>query len=553
MPLQDVSQNAVRTPDLIDMMNSMMSQLAEMKSRQDQSDRVVLELANLKELVKCQPSGPTYASSEIEVRNEAGFHRVGDSNENLKMRQNPPQYPGHDGDSIRMYDQDRYMYSAENQYGRPIAEDPRFTEPRVRYGEYQNVGRQIPQDYGYAPGNSDRNVFPEISYVDREGRGSVYFNRNGQRNSYADREGYASGYVGKSYGDREYQAGNQNRFQDNYADREYHLGNQNRCRDSQWRNARPVCLPDDMNVNSNNNNSYRSGEVANAKVRPFQPKECDWYSYKDYFEAMAMQARWSDQTKCTKLMGALPVSLTGITSGIHQPFSYEELIARLDSAQGSANAKEDACLKLSSCTQGSEESISMFAERVRQLVERAYPDKDYSDKAKEEQALRAFLQGLSVKHEMSLTMQMQNFTSLREAAKYGSKLGQIISSRVNGEDIKRAPQFRKCDEVAENQALKDKFKQLRGELIEIKKELRSSDVKVRDYGQNNKSRFENRQGASYQKSERKTPNNSPCHACGQLGHWRPQCPSYQYGPAAPETTNSLNFQRTSLGGEVKVQ
>jgi len=90
MPLQDVSQNAVRTPDLIDMMNSMMSHLAEMKSRQDQSDRVVLELANLKELVKCQPSGPTYACSEIEVRNEAGFQRVGDSNENIKMRHNLP-------------------------------------------------------------------------------------------------------------------------------------------------------------------------------------------------------------------------------------------------------------------------------------------------------------------------------------------------------------------------------------------------------------------------------------------------------------------------------
>jgi len=165
-----------------------------------------------------------------------------------------------------MYDQDRYMYSAENQFGRPNAEDTRFTEPRVRYGEYQNVGRQIPQDYWYAPGNSDRNVFPEISYVEREGRGSVYFNRNGQRNSYADREGYASGYVGKSYGDRE-----------------YHFGNQNRCRDSQWRNATPVCLPDDMNVNSNNNNSYRSGDVANAKVNPFQPKESDWYSYKITF------------------------------------------------------------------------------------------------------------------------------------------------------------------------------------------------------------------------------------------------------------------------------
>ena len=84
-------------------------------------------------------------------------------------------------------------------------------------------------------------IFPEISYVDREGGGSVYFDRNGLRNSYADREGYASGYVGKSYGDREYQGGNQNRFQDNSADREYQVGNQNRCQDSQWRNARPVC------------------------------------------------------------------------------------------------------------------------------------------------------------------------------------------------------------------------------------------------------------------------------------------------------------------------
>ena len=37
------------------------------------------------------------------------------------------------------------------------------------------------------------------------------------------------------------------------------------------------------------------------KIQSFNPKETDWYRYREYFDSIVSQTSWSDQTKCAKL------------------------------------------------------------------------------------------------------------------------------------------------------------------------------------------------------------------------------------------------------------
>jgi hypothetical protein len=127
-------------------------------------------------------------------------------------------------------------------------------------------------------------------------------------------------------------------------------------------------------------------EDFSVKIKSFDPKEVDWYAYRTHFYGLADQAQWSDRTKATKLMAALQGSLAGVTAGLPCPVIFESLIGRVDGIYGLANAREDAVLKLQSCRLESGESVSLFAERVRQLIMRAYAM--YTAVDREEQALR---------------------------------------------------------------------------------------------------------------------------------------------------------------------
>jgi hypothetical protein len=151
-------------------------------------------------------------------------------------------------------------------------------------------------------------------------------------------------------------------------------------------------------------------------------------------------------------MGALDGNLLGITAGMGNEISVNDLLAKLDAIHGIDNAKNDAVTKLTSCRKQESELVAMFAERVRQLVNRAYPD--YREDAKDEQALRAFLQGLPTKHEMRLRMRTMQFKTLNDAVVYGSNLEHVlkeerqqekdrqnVSRSVNDDSVEEAVSF----------------------------------------------------------------------------------------------------------------
>ena len=281
---------------------------------------------------------------------------------------------------------------------------------------------------------------------------------------------------------------------------------------------------------------YRRGhdkyEDTSVRIRSFVAKESDWFSYRSYFEAVANQAGWSDRTRSVKLMAALDGNLIGITTGMNGQFSYSELLAKLDSIHGIENAREDAALKLSSCKKGDNETVALYAERVRQLVERAYPS--YSVRDKDEQALRVFLLGLPSRYDMRLKMRMVKFATLHDAVVYGSNLEHILhDEKQSGKDQLLGRAVKDDNELSKaiEKVSKDFEKIVDKKLSGFKEQMPRSEVRRSD------SEGDRKTGEGL--VQRRTMQNSPCFKCGEMGHWRNECPNTKSG-------GGLNYQVTPV-------
>ena len=261
------------------------------------------------------------------------------------------------------------------------------------------------------------------------------------------------------------------------------------------------------------------------KIQPYNPRETDWYRYREYFDSIVSQTTWSDQTKCAKLIGSLPLNLTGVTSGMTQPITYAAIMQRLDVVHGVSSSKEDADRKLRALEKGHTESVSLFAERIRQLCQRAYPAPDYTPKARDEQALKLFVQSLPTKHDMRKSMSMQTFKSLDEAVEYGTRFEMVIKEHEPHEKGKNVGHFRKCQESDQlSSQITESLKTHLSNVLknEVKEELHRN-IQTQNVKKQNESSVSQEKKAPVKK-EKKTRQNSACHGCGQLGHWKPECP-----------------------------
>ena len=146
----------------------------------------------------------------------------------------------------------------------------------------------------------------------------------------------------------------------------------------------------------------------------------DWLDYRDYFIQIANKANWSDNTRCVKLLVALDTALLGVTTKFGSDYTFRQLIMKLGHINGTDFAHCEASNKLATV----KKRWPVYAERIRRLVNRAYTN--YSPKVKDEQAIKAFLQGSPTKQGFKLKMKLTTFATLYEAIKYGSNLDQFL-------------------------------------------------------------------------------------------------------------------------------
>ena len=188
----------------------------------------------------------------------------------------------------------------------------------------------------------------------------------------------------------------------------------------------------------------------NVKVRSSNPKTQDWFTYKIYFNTIAGKAQWDDRMKVLKLLGALDGQLAGVTSGMEDTVTYEALEQNVDSIQGIINAQRDAKLNLDviALHDKEKETIPLFGERVRQLIDRAYPSYSLADKS--QCAIDAFIKGLPKSHDFQLRMNLQEFSSFSQAVDYAAKLEHVYKVVAQNGEKKTYRKVAADDETEES-------------------------------------------------------------------------------------------------------
>ena len=63
----------------------------------------------------------------------------------------------------------------------------------------------------------------------------------------------------------------------------------------------------------------------NICVKNFNPTDHSWIDYRIYFVNIAKKAQWSDNTKCVKLMAALDAGMFGVTDGLGDNFTFDQI------------------------------------------------------------------------------------------------------------------------------------------------------------------------------------------------------------------------------------
>ena len=282
------------------------------------------------------------------------------------------------------------------------------------------------------------------------------------------------------------------------------------------------------------------------RVKNFNAKEMDWLDFRDYFVQVADKANWSDNTRCVKLLAALDSGLLGVTNDLGSNYTFEQLILKLDHVNGADFARREAKNKLDSVKRKEGESLAFFAERIRRLVNRGYPY--YSMEARDEQALKAFVQGLPTKQEFRLRMKLMNFQTLHEAVNYGSNLDQVLKEERYSSGLSRMVGIGHDDDSDDGDSVEEgDLESLRKTHDRLGKKLHKFD---RRFGNNDRNRFQRGhfEHRNHPQGSAEKPVNSdtkPCPTCGhdkakpefkprvtgrcfqcnEPGHWAQDCPS----------------------------
>ena len=180
-------------------------------------------------------------------------------------------------------------------------------------------------------------------------------------------------------------------------------------------------------------------------------------------------------------------------------FTCEHLMKRLDDMHGASFDSLDASHKLSCAKQNDSENSAMFAERISQLVVRAYPSLSRDDQ--QDLFLRAFLQGLTTQNNIRFKMNKQMFSSFKVAIEYGTHLELAIKW-----------------ESGSGETFATRSMSPGGKDNELVRKV--CDVVVKALGKQDQQVNNVQLAKTSQSKYRRRPESRPCFFCHQLCHWQ---------------------------------
>ena len=232
--------------------------------------------------------------------------------------------------------------------------------------------------------------------------------------------------------------------------------------------------------------------------------------------------------------------MLGATGDLLPDFTFDELLAKLDHINGCEFARREAENQLASVKRKDSETIVKYAQRVSQLVNRAYPY--YPSQARDEQALRAFLQGLSTKYDFRLKMKTMQFKTLHEAVSYGANLDHVLReerpdrNNVMSRFTEVQSDHESDTEEAEYEMMRKTMEKMGKKFDRFEKKLNKNHfIKEQSNAYDNSDKDQNSNGENKYKPVRKCPNcghetprynkqNTACFICSEMGHWSRECP-----------------------------
>ncbi len=272
-------------------------------------------------------------------------------------------------------------------------------------------------------------------------------------------------------------------------------------------------------------------EDTNVRVKNFIPSEHSWIDYRLYFTNIAKKARWSDNTKCVKLMAALDAGLFGVTDGLGEDYTFDELVGKIDHMHGAEFTKRDALNELNYVKRAEGESIPIYGERVRRLTNRAYAG--YFPNQIDELALQAFLDGLPSKQNFRLQMKAIPFRTLQEAINYASNYDQILRNERQNSGYGRSVEIEEFETIDLNEG--HEFEAIRKAHEYVSKQLNRYEKRFNKHDRNKVAKPSTAEVEANDEpkgcptcqskgKDYKTRQNSPCHLCDEYGHWASECP-----------------------------
>lgn len=255
-----------------------------------------------------------------------------------------------------------------------------------------------------------------------------------------------------------------------------------------------------------------------------------WQDYITQFEMCAEINTWNDRQKATflavSLRGAAQQVLGDMTAGGRQ--SYEAITEALSARFGYEGQTELFRVQLKSRLKKSTETFPELAQSIRRLVARSYPQAPFL--LQQTLAKEHFIDALT-DSDMRLRIQQSKPHTVDEAVKLSIELEAFQEAEkqrirslgrrpVHSTAAKQSSMDATHDDFSETiQSLRDQFNQLN----ELVKGIRSEMPKSKPPGTGTADR-EGDTSRKWNNKGRRRANDGKCWACGELGHYRHNCP-----------------------------